>query len=297
MQIVDPHIHLWDLETRFYPWLSNPRPFFSGDQGPITRRFHFEDLVAEFGGVEVIKLVHIDAGHDPADPVGETRWLQAIADSPASNGMPQAIVARADFSSPDVEAVLEAHAQSPNVRGIRHILNVHDNPLFDYVGRHFMREEMWRRNLRLLTRHGWSFDLQIYPTQMEEAAALAAANPDIPFILNHTGMFADRASVAGWRQWRDGLRALARQENVAIKISGLGMIDHRWTVESLRPYVLEAIDAFGTDRAMFASNFPVDRLYSTYEVLWVAFADIVADMSVAEQAALFRENAERIYRI
>ena len=110
-------------------------------------------------------------------------------------------------------------------------------------------------------------------------------------------MFVDRGSVAGWREWRDGLRALAAASNVAIKLSGMGMVDHRWTVESLRPYALEAIDAFGAERAMFASNFPVDRLYGSYAALWRAFEAIVADMSAAERDALFRRNAERIYRI
>ena len=95
-----------------------------------------------------------------------------------------------------------------------------------------------------------------------------------------------------------GVRAVpATRENVAVKISGLAMFDHRWTVESLRPYVLETIDAFGTARAMFASNFPVDRLFGSYTDLWNAYAAIVEDASVEEKDALFRRNAERIYRI
>jgi predicted TIM-barrel fold metal-dependent hydrolase len=190
------------------------------------------DFLADAEPVEVLKIVHIQAGHDPADPVAETRWLQAIADDPASRGMPNAIVARADFSRSDIEAVLAAHAQCSNLRGIRQILNVHADKRLDYVGRHYMAEAEWRRNFKLLGKLGLSFDLQIYPAQMPDAASLAADNPSVPIILNHTGMFADRASVAGWRQWRDGIRALAAQPNVSVKISGLGMLDHRWTVES-----------------------------------------------------------------
>ena len=132
---------------------------------------------------------------------------------------------------------------------------------------------------------------------MIEARELALAHPGTTLIVNHTGMFVDRASVAGWRAWRDGLRGLAQCPNVMVKISGLGMIDHTWTAESIRPYVLETIDAFGFERCMFASNFPVDRLHGTYRGIWSAFAQVVADASVAEHAALFRENAGRIYRI
>jgi predicted TIM-barrel fold metal-dependent hydrolase len=213
------------------------------------------------------------------------------------NGIPHGIVAYADLSSPDVGRLLAAHAEHRNVRGIRQILNVHPDPLYDYVGRHFMREPAWRKGFGLLRWHGLSFDLQIYPAQAAEAAEVARENPETAIILDHTGMFVDRSAVAGWRAWREGLRTLAACPNVSVKISGLGVFDHRWTVESLRPYVLEAIDAFGVERSMFASNFPVDRLYGTYEALWHAYAEIVGGASEAEQAALFRENAQRVHRL
>jgi predicted TIM-barrel fold metal-dependent hydrolase len=160
-----------------------------------------------------------------------------------------------------------------------------------------MREPQWRENFALLRRHGMSFDLQLYPSQMEEAAALARAHSDTLFAVNHAGMFVDRSSVAGYRAWRDGLRMLAGCGNVYVKISGLAMFDHQWTVESLRPYVLETIDAFGAERAMFASNFPVDRLFGSYTDLWHAYAAIVEGASVAEKEALFSGNVERFYRI
>jgi predicted TIM-barrel fold metal-dependent hydrolase len=165
------------------------------------------------------------------------------------------------------------------------------------VGRHYMREAQWRQNFALLKKYSLSFDLQLYPSQMNDAVALAQEHPDTPFIVNHAGMFVDRSSVEGFRAWRDGLRALAACPNVAVKISGLAMFDHQWSVESFRPYVLETIDAFGCDRAMFASNFPVDRLFATYEGLWNAYAAIVEDLSGTEKHALFISNAERIYRI
>ncbi|MFP3534277.1 amidohydrolase, partial [Burkholderia sp. SIMBA_042] len=87
------------------------------------------------GDIEVLKLVHVEANHDPADPVEETRWLQSIADRKESRGMPNAIVAAVDLSAANAPAVLEAHASFANTRGIRQILNVHENRLFDYVGR------------------------------------------------------------------------------------------------------------------------------------------------------------------
>jgi predicted TIM-barrel fold metal-dependent hydrolase len=296
MQVVDPHIHLWDLKTHHYPWLANPQTSFVGDARKLKHDFLIGDLLAEAGDVEILKLVHVDANHDPADPVEETRWLQHIADG-EGRGMPDGIVAGADLSADNAAEVLEAHAAFANTRGIRQILNVHADPFYDYVGRHYMQESGWRKNFALLRRYSMSFDLQLYPSQMSDAAALAREHADTQFIVNHAGMFVDRSSVEGYRAWREGMRALAGCENVAVKISGLAMFDHAWTVESLRPYVLETIDTFGTGRAMFASNFPVDRLFSSYTTLWNAYASIVADASDSEKDALFRRNAERIYRI
>jgi predicted TIM-barrel fold metal-dependent hydrolase len=297
MQVVDPHIHLWNLERLHYPWLARPARTFMGEYGSLAKTHGVEEFLAEAGEIEVLKVVHIDAGHDPADPLAETKWLQSLADAPGSRGIPHGIVAHADLSSPDVERLLAAHAEHPNVRGIRQILNVHPDPLYDYVGRHFMREPAWRQGFGLLRKYGLSFDCQIYPAQMPEAAELAREHPDTAIIINHTGMFVDRGTVAGWRAWRDGMRALAACPNVSAKISGLGMLDHHWTVESFRPLILETIDAFGVERSMFASNFPVDRLYGTYTALWQAFAEVVRGATEDERAALFRENAQRIYRV
>jgi predicted TIM-barrel fold metal-dependent hydrolase len=296
MQVVDPHIHLWDLKTHHYPWLANPGKSFVGDARDLKHDYLIDNFLRESGPVQVLKVVHVDANHDPADPVEETRWLQHVADN-EGHGMPNAIVAGADLSAENAQEILEAHAAFKNTRGIRQILNVHANPLYDYVSRHYMREPQWRKNFALLKTHSLSFDLQLYPSQMIEAAALAQEHPDTQFIVNHAGMFVDRASVDGFRAWRDGMRALAACPNVAVKISGLAMFDHQWSVESFRPYVLETIDTFGCKRAMFASNFPVDRLFATYERLWNAYASIVKDLSDTEIDALFKSNAERIYRI
>ncbi|WP_144150172.1 amidohydrolase family protein [Paraburkholderia sp. BCC1885] len=297
MQVIDPHIHLWDLKTHHYPWLANPGVSFVGDARDLKHDYLIGDLLREAGPIEVLKVVHVEANHDPADPVEETRWLQQVAGEADSRGMPNGIVAAADLSAANAPQVLEAHAAFANMRGIRQILNVHENRLYDYIGRHLMHEPVWREHFALLRRYDFSFDLQLYPSQMEDAVALARAHADTQFIVNHAGMFVDRNSVAGYRAWRDGMRQLAVCANVAVKLSGFAMFDHKWTVESLRPYVLETIDAFGVERAMFASNFPVDRQFGSYEDLWQAYASIVADASHAEKDALFRRNAERIYRI
>jgi len=292
LQVVDPHIHLWDLSTGLYPGLETPSTGFIGSNAAIARSYLLDEFRAEGGtAVEVIKAVHVEAF--PTDPVAETRTIQVVADA---SPIPLAIVANADLSAPDVEVLLEQHAAFPVLRGIRQVVNRHPAPLYNYVARDFMREPAWQQGFKLLAKFGLSFDMQLYAHQFDEAAETAAANPDTPIIINHAGMWADR-DLRGWRAWRDGLRMLAAQPNICVKISGLGMFDHHFTMESLRPLVLETIDAFGVERAMFASNFPVDKLFSDYATLWAAYAGIVAGCSPDEQAALFRSNAERIYRL
>ena len=294
--IVDPHHHLWDLERFSYPWLSaRPLPAsVAGDVAPIAKSYLLDDYLADTAKQKVVKSVHVDAGFDPAQPVEETRWLQSIADQ---RGFPHGIVARAELHRPDVETTLASHCRFPNVRGIRHIVNWHPDPAKTYVTKpDFLTDPAWLRGFAQLKRYNLSFDLQLYPSQMADAAALAAAHGDTTIILNHAGMPVDRDPEA-LSLWRAGMRALGAQPNVWVKISGLGMVDWRWTEQSIRPFVLETIEIFGPDRCMFASNFPVDKLYSSFDALYDAFKSIVRDFSVGERRKLFSDTALAVYRI
>jgi predicted TIM-barrel fold metal-dependent hydrolase len=131
---------------------------------------------------------------------------------------------------------------------------------------------------------------------MPDAAALAARHPGIQLLLNHTGLplRRDPAYLEGWRQQ---MRTLAAQPNIAAKISGLGMFEPDWTADSIRPLVLDTIEIFGIDRCLFASNFPVDRLASGYDAIWQAFDEITAEFSEPERRKLFHDNAAHFYRL
>ena len=130
--------------------------------------------------------------------------------------------------------------------------------------------------------------------ELEHAAALCRDFPDTRLILNHTGLPADRSpeGIAGWKRT---LAALAACPNAAIKISGLGMPGQAWTAERNREVVLTAIELFGAERAMFASNFPVDGLCARFDEIYGGFGEIVKDFKALEQRALFHDNAVRIY--
>ncbi len=291
--VVDPHIHLWDTRVLRYPWLEQRSETFSGDNRLLPDPYSVTTFLQDAHGIEVLMTVHVEA--NPADPVAEARWLQSMAEDPENLGHPHGIVAYADLSRSDAPAVLDALSACRNVRGVRQILNVHHDPRYNYVDRHLLMNPLWRANLRRLAHYEWSFDLQLYPSQIPAAIHVVDSSTDIIFILNHAGMFVDRNEISGWRQWRHGLRDLAARNNVALKISGLSMFDHQWTLESFRPYVLESIDCFGVERCMFASNFPIDGLHAQYDTLWRAYAQIVAGASANEREQLFRSNAMLYY--
>ena len=130
---------------------------------------------------------------------------------------------------------------------------------------------------------------------MYKTRDLALKFPNIMAVCDHTGFPKERTDEY-FKNWRKGITALAEAENVVCKISGLGMVGWNWAVDSLRPWVLHCIEAFGPERSIFGTNWPVDRLFSTYDALIDAYTEIIADFSKDEQIAMFSGNAERLYR-
>ncbi len=296
LPIIDAHQHFWDIGANYLPWLRDepPIPFRYGDYGALKRNYLPADYRSDTAGFTVVGTVFVETEWDPQDPVGETRWVQALA---AREGLPSVMVCQAWLDRGDVEAVLAAQSAFPLVRGIRHKPRAAKSPAEvsdDLSGS--MMDPVWRRGFALLHRHGLSFDLQTPWWHFRQALDLAEAFPETQIIVNHTGLPSDR-SAEGLGGWRDALRLLAKAPNVAIKISGLGQPGKPWTVEANRPVVLDTIETFGVDRCMFASNFPVDSLVATFATIFGGFLTITDHFPPADRAKLFHGNAVRIYRI
>jgi predicted TIM-barrel fold metal-dependent hydrolase len=286
--MVDAHHHLWDLRRHQYDWLMGDgwpeKTARLGDYTDIRRDYLVDDFLRDGVPSGVVKSVHLQAdwtGPDP-DPVNETRWLQAAADR---TGFPHAIVAWEDLRAPDLDARLARHGESPNMRGIRIVPDAE-----------MLEDPAFRRGFARLGELGLTFDLAVTPDLMPLASRLIRAIPGTLVILEHTGLPVTLSDVY-FETWRRALRSLSELPWVTIKISGLGTVDHHWSTDRLRPWVLEAIEQFGANRTMFATNWPVDRLYSTYQALIAAYRAIVVSASASEQAALFAGTAERVYRI
>jgi predicted TIM-barrel fold metal-dependent hydrolase len=291
LPFIDAHVHLWDLARVRYAWLSPP---FSdegpnGNVAPIASTYLLDDYLHEAADWNVVGMVHVEAGADPAQALAETDWLQAIADE---RGMPNGIVAFAALDDPDVEMLLAAHAARGNVRGVRHIVNWHADPRRTYTARDVTRDEAWQRGFALLAQYGLSFDLQAYPGQFPALASLIERHPETRVIVNHAGM-----GVDGDDDWRAGMQALAVLPNVAIKLSGMGFVRRPLEPTAIRDRVRAAIELFGTDGAMFASNFPTDRLFASFDRTMELLAEAVSDLTEGERRALFAGNANRIYQL
>ncbi|MCO6559032.1 MAG: amidohydrolase family protein [Bifidobacterium sp.] len=290
---IDTHVHL--MKTSLYSWFNPSKPpTFEGPWDPLFTMGDFtnEQLAQETNGtpIELKGAVHIQANAD--DPIEEIETVEAMGKRAT---WPIMIVGGGDLSDPGIESLVEREASFADVRGVRQNLNMHPHPLYNYVDKSYMDDPQWLKGLALLKKYDMSFDMQLYPTQFERAGEVMDANPETLFIIDHAGMWADR-DLAGWQLWSKGLRKLAQRSNCVIKISALASLDHRWTLESIKPIVYTILDAFGTDRVMFGSNFPVDKLHGTYGDIIHGFARCVETLSEAEQDALFVGNAKRLYR-
>lgn len=293
--ILDAHMHFWDLELGKHPWLcGTPIPFRYGDYTAIRRSFGVADYRRASAGFEVAGTVYVEAEWDPADPLGETRRVHDLA---AREGLPSAMVAQARLDRDEVDELLEAQAGFRLVRGIRHKPQAAASP--DRVERGVpgsLSCPRFARGFAALARYELSFDLQVPWWHLGEAAELFARHPDVPVILNHTGLPADR-SEAGLAGWRAALARLSELPQVAIKVSGLGLPGRPWTVADNGPVVRTVLDLFGIERVMFASNWPVDTLCAEFRTIFEGFFEITRDLSEADRKKLFFENACRIYRI
>lgn len=294
--IIDAHHHLWDLSGGAYPWLGAERrpEMVFGATAPLARDYLLDDYRIDTAGQNVVKSVHVEAGYDPARGWEETRWLQSIADR---HGFPHGIVAGAPLLEAELPAILARHRAYPNLRGIRAIASWHRDPRLRFVDRaDLTRDPTWRRGIAIVRDHGLSLDLMVNGGQLGDVAELATVFSDLTIIVNHAGSPVDR-DPARLARWREGLAQIAAASNVAIKISDLAAYDHAWTIESYRPIVRAIVDAFGTDRCMFGSDFPVARLHGSFARHFDAFRAIVADLPPAAQRALFHDNAARHYRL
>jgi L-fuconolactonase len=319
LPICDPHHHFWDMRTERVPY----------------QRYLLHELTADIhSGHNVRSTVFIEAramyradGPEEMRPVGEVEFVQGLAAASASGlygpgRAAAAIVGHANLNlGEQVAPVLDAlQAASPNrFRGIRHSVTWDPHPEVENTAAHKMERQLasdqFRTGARVLARRGLSLEGWLYFPQLPELADFAQAVPDLTIILNHigglmrVGPYANRDNEV-LATWRSGIAAVAKCPNVYVKLGGIGMprtgfdwhtrskpIGSEELAASMAPLLTYCIEQFGPNRCMFESNFPVDKVSFSYNVMYNAFKRFSKGYSAAERAAMFHDTAARVYRI
>jgi L-fuconolactonase len=282
-RVVDAHVHLWDpARTDWYPYLSLPGQVIAGTGLGMYRRFDADTYRAESAAWNVEKFVNVAAATGP-NSVDETLELDRNA---AAQGGPAGIIGGLPPTETVAEAValLDRQMAAARFRGVRPM-----GPLGNPVPDDAVLGELRDRGLL--------FELMAHPDQLEAAAARLAAFPDLTVVVEHTGW--PRANTDEERsRWRAGISAVAALgDHVVCKLSGLSMPFGSMEVDVVAPWFEFALEAFGADRCMFASNFPVDSAAGSFDDLYTSFSAVTAALDAASRDKVFAATAERVYRI
>lgn len=276
---IDTHVHFWDLDHLRYPWLATvPR---------INRTFLPTDLADAATDLDLAGIVFVQAAAQAEQALDEVAWVTDLArQEPRIVG----IVADAPLERGDaVHPQLDALQQFPLVKGVRRLIQ--SEPLG------FAVEEGFVRGVQSLAAYGYSFDICIYHPQMADAIQLVAQCGDVQFVLDHIGKPDIRNGVR--EPWATRLQELAAFPNVICKLSGMvtEADQSQWTADDLRFYAEQVIEAFGPDRIMFGSDWPVATLASTYRRWFETAVGFISTLSAGEQRKILYDNAVRFYRL
>jgi len=281
-RVVDAHVHLWDpARTDWYPYLSRPPEHGAGDASRMFRRFDVDTYQAETAQWNVEKFINVAAATG-RHSIEETIELDNNA---RASGRPDAIIGGLPPTDTAAEAIelIDKQMTASRFRGVRQ-MGANMGPLPDTGVLHALQE----RNLL--------FELMTHPDQLRAAAAELAGFDHLIVVVEHTGW--PRSNSDEERTlWRAGIDALAGLgANVVCKLSGLAMSFGSMSVDAFAPWLEYAIEAFGVERCMFASNFPVDAMYGSFDELYAAFSTVTAGLDSESRGKLFAGNAERVYR-
>jgi len=295
--IIDTHHHLWEVAN--YPWLLAPMsPKIFGDSYELLRHdYLIDDLLADFGDHNIVRSVHVQAHWGPSSPVGETAYLQAVADKA---GFPHAIAGHAELADANVEALLAAHCEYANFRAIRDVVYWQQgDPTRQVVDRpDYCLSAAFRRGVALLGQYGLSLELQGFANQFGYFAELVGDNPGVKFCLVHGGLLTGDDD-ATFGAWHEALHQLAPFDNLFVKCSGANTFSRGAprTAQQIGRQYNALLDLFGADRCFFGSNFPVEKVKQSFDDLIAICRQAVAARPPGEQRAFFHDTAARFYRI
>ena len=291
--IVDAHHHIWRLSD--LEWLKGPiQPRIFGDYQAIKRDYLIDDFKTDIEGSGVEKSVYIQVNWPPKKELKEAEWVQSISDTA---GWPHAFVGYVDFTTEDAKATLEKLSAFKLMRGIRQQLHWHQNPQYCFQSiPDLMNQSTWQSNFSYIQEYDWSFGLQVFTSQMKDAARFAMGFQETPMILQHCGMPED-TSKNGMEAWKDGMFRLSECQNVYCKFSGLGTFIHRNDPNFIADITGACLEIFGANRCLYGSNFPIEKIWSDYDLIINAFLKAIEKLSAIDQISIMRNNALELYKL
>jgi L-fuconolactonase len=274
--IIDAHHHLWKFNEADYAWMDKSMSILKKDYLPA-------DLEKQLGGTDVVGTVVVQARKN----LDETRWLLEMAGLyPFIKG----VVGWFDLCSENLQAQLNEFTDDPRLVGARHV--IHDEPDDD-----FMLRPAFIKGMEKLVRYSLSYDLLLFPKHLQRAFELVSLFPDQRFVLDHLSKPFIKAGILD--PWREEIAALASQPNVWCKISGMVTeADHEhWKYEDFIPYLDTVIEAFGTDRIMLGSDWPVCRLAGEYDQIMDIPVRYFNDLDPTDREKIFSLNCIECYEL
>ncbi len=278
LKIIDTHQHLWDTSNLPYPWLDG--------FDLLKQQYTPQDYRDAIGDINVVKSVHVEG--DPAEThvVQEVEWLTHIAET---DGMIGAIAAAAPLEEADVESTLEQLAGFELVVGIRRMAWHHSDNQF-YSSPDLIN------GVKLLAKYDLSFELCAKHDQLPAALDLVKSTSEVMHAVNHCG--GPNIKGGEFEPWATHMRELAAFDNVLCKVSGIvTTASENWTSDELKPYIRHLVDAFGYDRLMFGSDWPVCTLAAEYQKWFDALLSTIDDASDSEKNQFFYQNALEFYKM
>ena len=287
IKFIDTHFHLFDFKNKDMKYEHFEPEFIHPLLGTKLQKlsessYLIENYLDDIKTSNVPKAVHVQAAMGSKDPVLETKWVTTIAEKTT---YPNAIVGHADLKNPKVENVLVRHCEYSRLKGIR-----------DFSYGDYLVEENFHKGFSLLGKYNLVASLDVPWNNMHKLRDLAIKFPNIPIIIDHAGVPTERTAEY-FNNWKIGIQKAAEAPNIFCKISGLGMADYQWTTDSIKPWVLHCIESFTPKRSLFATNWPVDKLFSNYETIVNAYDKITLPFSKSERELMFSKNAETLYNI
>ena len=275
MKIIDTHQHFWNYDPKTHDWINEEmkvirKDFLPADLAPILKENNVDGCIA-------VQADQTDA---------ETQILIREANQ---NSFIKGVVGWVDLNSNEIEAALASYTDTKVLKGFRHILQAEPKG--------FMLAPSFKKGIDALAKYNYTYDLLIYASQLKEAKEFISNHKEQPIVIDHLAK--PNIKEGEWESWKKDINEIAQYRNVYCKISGMATEANwnSWTLDTLKPYIDSAVEAFGTDRIMFGSDWPVCLLASSYSKWLETLQNYFNTFSIDEQASFFANNAIKFYKL